>query len=327
MKVGVLGAGKMGGVHARQYARMTDVELYIHGKDGAATNDLCSETGAHACRSVEEVLQQVDVVDVCLPTDLHLQAVLQALDHKRPTITEKPMARTLPECRQMIRASEESDVALGVAHVVRTFPEHRLARTKVLAGELGKVASVLMRRGGTAPVGSEGWFQDFDRSGGVFLDLAVHEFDWLLWTLGPCTLVSANSVVLGRRVNGAEVPGDYGLATLSFASGAVAHVEATWLDPGGFRTVLEISGSEGCLEFDSRSEPVLRTSTEQSSNHESRMAADDDPYYLELEAFLQSVQDGIAPPVTCREGAAAVAVAEAAIKSARSGQPVVPEQV
>ena len=327
MKVGLLGAGKMGGVHGRQYAQMPDIEIMAYDTDPEPLSALVNETGATACGSADELIADADFVDVCLPTDRHLSHVMAAIKAGKTTLTEKPMGRTLAECRQMIEASESTGVTLGVAHVVRTFPEHALAHKQVLEGAIGRVASVRMRRGGTAPYGSEGWFQDFDRSGGVFLDLAVHEFDWLLWTLGPCTLVCANSVTLGKRVAGAEFEGDYGTATLSFACGAIAHVEATWLDPGGFRTVLEVSGSDGCIEFDSRMEPVLRSNTGSGTKTESHTAPCDDPYRLELAAFVECVRTGGPPPVTAREGAAAVAVAEAAIMSAQTGQPVVPEAV
>src|SRR5688572_21354255 len=113
-----------------------------------------------------------------------------------------------------------------------------------------------MRRGGGQPKGEGMWFRDYERSGGVLLDLAVHDFDWLRWTLGEISQVYSRSLGITRGSGP-----DYALTTLSFASGAVAHVESTWMDPSGFRVAVEVAGSEGIIEYDSRLTPSLRTHT------------------------------------------------------------------
>ena len=179
-----------------------------------------------------------------------------------------------------------------------------------------------MRRGGRSPKGSDLWFHNYDRSGGILLDLAVHDFDWMLWTIGDVKSVFSRSVRLGHTIEDAEFDGDYSLTTLEFVNGCVGHAETTWLDPTGFRATLEVCGSEGMLFHDSREVATLRIHTADGSRQESNLAAADDPFYSELRGFLDAVQGGKDAPVSAEDGMKAVAVAHAAIESAKTGRAV-----
>jgi predicted dehydrogenase len=206
--------------------------------------------------------------------------------------------------------------------VVRYFADFATGHRLVKNGAVGTPAAARTRRGGLAPVGSKGWFQDHHRSGGVLLDLAVHDFDWLRWTLGEVKHLYARSV----GIQAGSGP-DYALTTITFESGAVAHVEATWMDPGGFRTTFEIAGSKGLIEHDSRQNVALKTTIEGKSFADGAISATDDPYFLELSGFLKAVTDKTTPPITGEDGALAVGIALAAIESAKTGQVVVPERL
>ncbi|HEY0867681.1 MAG TPA: Gfo/Idh/MocA family oxidoreductase, partial [Fimbriimonas sp.] len=128
-----------------------------------------------------------------------------------------------------------------------------------------------------------------------------------------------------RSVGAASGTGpDYALTVLTFDSGAIGHVEATWMDPSGFRTTYEVCGSDGMIQFDSRETPSLRTHTEGKTALESNQSPLDDPYYQELNAFLGAVKDGTTPPVTGYDGMMAVSIALAALESAKTGRIVAP---
>lgn len=323
VKVGVIGAGGMGTVHSMKYAEMPDVEMHIYDMVEERVVGHSERFKSVKHHSMESIFEAVDAIDVCLPTDLHTEVGIACLEAKIPTLMEKPMAATVEECRVLMETAQVNETLLMPAQVVRFFPEYKRAHEVIAAGKIGKPASARMRRGGKAPAGFQGWFQDLDRSGGVLLDLAVHEFDWLRWTFGEVTTVMARSVRMGKQVQWAEFVGDYALITLTHEGGAVSHVEATWMDPRGFRTTLEISGSEGVLEFDSRQNPSLRTHLEDpTSRVESLIHISDDPYYLELEAFLRAARGEIEAPVKPIDGLRAVEIARAAMKSAETMEPV-----
>lgn len=322
-RVGIIGAGGMGRTHARHYSKMEDVALVIFDIDRNAAEALQAQaTNAIVVTSIDQLLSNVDAVDVCLPTHLHVDTVLTALEARLPTLCEKPLARTVAECSQLVDAAHRYGTLLMPAQVVRFFPEFETAHRLVASGRLGTIAAIRTRRGGGQPKGAGDWFRNPDLSGGVLLDLAVHDFDWILWTFGPAVKVFSQALTWSH----AGVL-DYALTTLTLESGTLAHVEATWADPSGFRVTFEVAGTDGLLEFDSRQKATLRMATAEGTRSEANLAASDDPYFKQLQAFLRAARREAPPPVTPEEGMAAVAIAEAAMQSARSGQPVAPARI
>lgn len=323
MKVGIVGAGGMGNVHALKYSLMEDVEIHVFDISRPKLEAFSRRHSITPHSSYPGMLEIVNAVDVCTPTDTHAAIAIPALEKGLAVLVEKPMAGSLEDCQAMVDASAKSGAPLMPAQVGRFFPEHRRAHDLIASGKIGKPASVRVRRGGRAPMGQDGWFQDPGRSGGVLLDLAVHEFDWLWWTLGPVEEVMSRSVTLGPAIEGADFVGDYALTTLTHKSGCISHVESTWMDPSGFRTTIEAAGSEGVIDFDTRQNPSLRTHLQDvPSRAENLMLPNDDPYYLQLRAFVDGVAGRSPFPVTAEEGVLAVKVALAAIESARTCQPV-----
>lgn len=323
VKVGILGAGGMGNVHARQYQKMSDLDLHFFDPLPEKAEGYAKQWSATPLDSVEAVISKCDVVDVCLPTDLHTDAGLKAIAAGRAVFIEKPLARTLEDCRKLIGAAGDANVPLMVGQVVRFFPDFALGHRLVKSGKIGTPAAARTRRGGLAPVGSKGWFQDHHRSGGVLLDLAVHDFDWLRWTLGEVKHLYSRSVGIS-----AGTGPDYALTTLTFETGAVAHVEATWMDPGGFRTTFEVAGSNGLIQHDSRQNVALKTTVEGGKSFsDGAISATDDPYYKQLRGFIDAVKNGQETAVTGYDGAMAVSIALAALESAKTGRVVVPERV
>lgn len=318
----------MGNVHARQYRKMPDVDLTFFEPADDRREKFSKAWDCAPSDSVEAILASCDVVDICLPTDMHLAFGLQAIAAGKAVFLEKPMVRDLAEGAQLIAAADKARVPLMPGQVVRCFPEFRKGHDLVMQGKVGKPAAAHTRRGGLAPRGGAGdWFMDHARSGGVLLDLAIHDFDWLRWTLGEVSSVYARSV--GAHTGSGP---DYALTTLSFDSGAVATVEATWMDPSGFRTTYEVCGSEGMIEYDSRNAASLRThlappkdgDPPRRGGNEGPLSGTDDPYYRQMKGFLDAVRTGTPPPVSGLDGLIAVSIALAAMESARTGQAVRP---
>ncbi|HLO99728.1 MAG TPA: Gfo/Idh/MocA family oxidoreductase, partial [Fimbriimonas sp.] len=235
----------------------------------------------------------------------------KAIAAGKHTFIEKPIEVSYSTALPILDAAEKADVVVTVGHVLRYFGMYRKAHDVVKSGQLGKPAAVRMSRTGIMPGGVNNWFGDHSLSGGVFIDLAVHDFDWLLWTLGPAKSVFAKSI--GATTGQGK---DYGLATIEFEIGALAHVEASWMETEAGRTAFEVCGSEGMLEYDSRNVPTLR----QGNSLEQHHLPDDDPFYLQLLNFVRAAQGESAQAVTVREACEALRLAEAALESAKTGQ-------
>lgn len=322
-KVAVIGAGGMGAVHAAAYARMSQAELVaICDERTEAAEELAGKHSAKAFGSVDEMLAGVeaDVVDICTPTPTHLELIKKVSAAGKNICSEKPLARTTGQAMEAVRVCEEAGVTLFVAQVVRWFPEFRRLHELIHSGAVGDVGMVRTSRCGCAP---PGWFSDWKLSGGVVLDLIIHDFDWIRWTFGPVKRVYAKGLI------DSGIPGkDYALVTLRMESGVIAHVEGSWARPSGFETSVEVAGSGGLLSFSSSESTPLTIQLEGKDGGQTGMIVPEsptlaDPYYLELQHFIECLEEGRAPDVKAEDGLEAVRIADAALRSMSTRQPVV----
>lgn len=329
IRVGIIGSGGMGNVHARQYSKRSDVDVAFYDHNPGRAEGFRKSWGFEFLSGIDELIKRSDVVDVCLPTPAHHEIGLKVIAQGKALFMEKPVARTVKQAHELYQAAEKANVPFMPGQVVRFFPEYVQAQKAVASGKIGKPAAARASRGGGAPSGEGGWFMDHTKSGGVLLDLSIHDFDWLRWTLGE--VKSLYSRTLGAAT---DMGPDHGLTTLTFDNGCVAHVEGTWMDPGGFRTTFELAGSGGLIQHDSRQNvPLQTTSTKTASeksegaplpSYDGNLIELEDPYFLELDAFLTAVRTGSKPPVTGLDGLHAVSIAEAAIESSKTGKVVSP---
>lgn len=317
--IGILGAGGMGNVHARHYRRMPDVELYFYDPDQGQAEVLIERHQIGLAPSEEDLIARCDLIDLCIPTPLHLKSGLKAIAAGKAVFIEKPLAGSLEDGVRLVEAAEKASVPLMPGHVVRFFPEFAAGYRMVKRGDVGTPAAARLRRGGGTPKGAGGWFLDHSRSGGVLVDLAIHDFDWLRWTLGEVKHLYARSV--GAKTG--QGP-DYALTTLTFDSGCIGHVESTWMDPGGSRATYEVAGSKGLIQYDSRNTPTLRTNAGGKSINEAPLLGADDPYYNQLRGFIEAVTKREPPPVSGHDGLMALSISLAARDSAVRDKVVAP---
>ena len=294
MKVGVVGAGFIGAIHLDAYAKMPEVEVVgVADARPETVTAGAAIVGAHAYPSYEELVaaEDVDIVDVCLPTAYHRQLALKAAREGKHVILEKPIARTLEDAEAIIEAfstSSSTHQRLFVGHVVRFFPEYQRIKAMVDAGDLGTLGVVRTSRRSPFLTGWNDWYADLRISGGMLLDLLIHDFDFLRWALGEVERVYARGM-MGREYNRL----DYALVTLRFASGAIAHVEGQWGYPGEFNYSIEVAGSRALVTADS-TEPgsvqLLGGTTDPGESPD--FLTGKSPYQRELEHFIHCIATG-----------------------------------
>lgn len=315
MRIALIGAGTMGTVHARSWAGIAGAELVaVHDPRAEAASALAARFGGRYCTDWASLLATgPEVADICVPTDLHRDYAVRAAAAGLHVIVEKPIALNLADAHAMAEACAGAGVGLYVAHVVRFFPEYVRARQAVAVGELGRVGIVRTFRGGGFPRGSDDWFGGPARSGGLILDLLIHDLDWLRWTLGPVARAFARA--LPRHA----------LATLRFASGAMADLEGTWAYPAGFGTAFEIAGSEGILSHRSDRSAPLRIQGDPASGGVPVPVPSvaQSPYARELAHFHACLRGEAEPVVTAADAIAALELALAVRRSAETGLPEV----
>jgi len=316
----------MGSVHAEAYANNPNAELVgiADSREGAASA-LAAKTGSRAYESLEQLMnaENPDVIDICLPTFLHKPYVLQAASYGKHVICEKPISGSLKDAREMIDACTAAGVRLFVGHVLRFFPEYAKTRELVQAGQIGRIGTIRTERVSAAPRGHDGWYRDFSRSGGVLLDLLLHDFDWLRWTFGEVERVYARSLL----ASGETSEPDHAFVTLRFHSGAIGYANGSWAYPEGFATRLEVAGDAGILSVNSEDSVTNRSllanrQADQAAVQVPQSALARSPYEDELGHFLRCLETGEEPIVTCEDAYEALKISLACIRSAETGQAV-----
>ncbi len=217
----IIGTGVIGNDHAKAYVKMKNANL-------VAIADINEEKGKEAAekfgckhyKDAEEMLQkeQVDIVDICLPSFLHEEYVLLAAKYKKHVICEKPVTLTLESMDKMLAAVKAAGVRFMVAQVVRFWPEYIEIKKKYDAGEFGDVKMVYANRLAQHPNWAT-WHKDPQKSGGGLFDLHLHDIDYLQYLFGNVKSVYA--------VGSASKTGcwNHVMTTLKFQNGRSATAE------------------------------------------------------------------------------------------------------
>jgi predicted dehydrogenase len=325
MKVGIAGVGFMGTTHAAGWAATAAHIVGFCAETMDESLSIAQHYHAPVYPDFQALLNDVDVIDICTPTHLHYEMVMQAARAGKHIVCEKPLARTVEQAQDMIKACRTAQVKLLVAHVVRFFPEYATAQAAVQHGQIGTPAIIRLMRGSYRPKKPAGnWFLDFDKSGGMLLDLMIHDFDYARWIAGEVESVYARSVGSAHP----DSPIEYGLAILKHTHGALSHVMGAWAyPPPTFRTALEIAGDGGLIEWTSDSTEPIKLLLRKASAEAPDVGLPgsplrESPYTTQIKEFYAALKEDKPARVTAEDGLAAVQIALAAIESAQTGQPI-----
>lgn len=241
LKVGLIGCGFMGAMHANCYKNIEGVEL-------VALADLRREKAEELSAGTSAVLYgdgkdliasaDVDIIDICLPTYLHAEYAMLAMEKVKYVFVEKPVALTAEEGKAMIEKSRATGAQVQVGQVIRFWDEYVELKKIVEGGVYGKVVNANFRRISPRPTwGWNNWLLDFKLSGGAGQDLHIHDVDYVLSLFGePKSFYSV------KNVNGEK--NSY-VNTVMQYDDFVVGVEGTWDLPGShpfeatFRVVFE----------------------------------------------------------------------------------------
>jgi predicted dehydrogenase len=269
---------------------------------------------------LSELFARVDLVDVCTPTDTHAEIARAAIAAGIPVICEKPLTRDSATARDLVDAAARAGVGLYPAHVVRYVGAYERLREVAYSGELGRPVFARFTRVGQAPTWG-GWFADPIRSGGIILDQTIHDIDQALATCGPVASVHA------RLSSPPDAATASALLVLTHTNGAISHVVGVWGPPHTpFRTTYRVVGTRATVEHDSDDVRHIRIRGAQAPEAAQGIpddAGEPSPFEAELADLLNAALTGAPARVDAEDGVAAVAVAEAAIRSALEGETVI----
>lgn len=328
MRVAVIGVGAMGKNHARIYADMPGVELVgVADQSLAAAQSVAARYSARGYNDLAQLLERErpQAVSVAVPTSDHLAAALAVIASGAAVLVEKPIASSVAEGQQMLRAAQQAGVPLMVGHIERFNPAVMALKQRLEAGELGCLFQIDARRQGPYPVRV--------RDVGVVIDLAVHDLDVMRYvTQSEVVRVYAETA---RRLHTSHEDLLAGLVRLS--DGAVGTLTINWLTPAKIRE-LYVTGERGMFRVDYLTQDLyfFENTGAQSGQWETlqvlrgvsegrmirHVVAKKEPLQAELEAFLAAVRGEAEPPVSGEDGLRALALAQAIVRSGERHHPV-----
>lgn len=335
LRVGIIGFGGMGQVHFDRYRRLVtegypiklvsicDIdEAKLRGTDAVGDVGATVKPGQHDLSSyslytdMDDMLknEQLDFVDIALPTYLHAEASIKAMEAGFHVLCEKPMALDSRQCLEMIAASQRTGRTLMIAHCLRFWPEYEYLKAAVDDGRYGRVTSAYLFRGGFTPRWSyQNWLLQKDKSGGCLLDQHIHDIDTINWILGKPDKVStvASNVIEGSGY-------DMVSTNYIYSDGKVVNAQDDWTLNGdfGFQMEFRVNFERGNMVY---RDGKLKVNPESGPGFEPELPKED-AYTREIKYFVSRLIAGepieIAPPTSSAD---TIKIAEAEVESAKRG--------
>ncbi len=324
MKVAVIGVGSMGRNHARVYSELAEAELVaVSDADAKQAGAIAEKFGVRAYTDFREMLakEKPEAVSIAVPTVLHEEVGMAALEAGAHVLMEKPIAATVEEGQHLIAKAKSVGKQLMVGHIVRFNPAIQALKQKLTAGELGRIFQVFCRRAGPFPS------RILDV--GVVVDLAPHDVDLMRFLTGadPIRVYAETE----RRLHTNHEDLLWGV--LRFADGITGSLEINWLTPTKVRETL-VLGERGLFRVDDLTQDLYFFENELAKNVQwtaletlkgvsegsmTRFAIPRfEPLKAELQSFLKAVHDEKPVPVSGEDGLAALRISLALVESGQT---------
>ncbi len=249
-KVGIAGIGKIGERHLAAYSNIENVEVSgLYDADRALSLQKAKEAGIRCYDSLDRLIEDnVDIVDVCVPTQFHHTIILKALEKGKHIFCEKPLTYRLDYAREIQSAAERYGKKVMVGYLYRFHPAFELLKTVLDKDVIGKPYYALFRLGGRG--GHRAWKHQTDTGGGAVLDMLTHMLDLSLYSLGAPVEVAPlfSGVILKERIiDGEQVQVDAEDCVslrMKTASGAQVFLQGDLITPS-FTNIVEVHGDNG----------------------------------------------------------------------------------
>ncbi|WP_100331163.1 Gfo/Idh/MocA family oxidoreductase [Bacillus xiapuensis] len=329
IRCAVLGLGRLGYWHAENLAfNIKGAELVsvidpLEGRAEQVARELgVSKWSQHPNDAFND--DQVDAVVIVTPTSTHAQMIQLAAAHGKQIFVEKPLTQELTEADDVLTAIEKYNTVCQVGFMRRFDPAYAEAKRRIEAGDIGKPLYFKgVSRDGNVP------HEDFIKhSGGIFLDIAIHDYDIARYLMNQeiSSVTSRGNILLeSSRFMKAYDDVDQGLSYLTFDEGASGDVETMRVAPYGYDIRGEVVGTEGAIQIGSMRCNDVRLLSKNGSTYD---LVQDFPtrfknaYLLEMMHFISCLQTGDTPKCTAADGKAALEVAAAATQSFKTGETV-----
>lgn len=312
LRIGVIGYGFIAKVHIANIIKFSYVKITsVFSRTKKSVNGL-NDFSFYLDYKEMIKREQLDTVIIATPTYTHREITCYCADQGINIFLEKPMAITLEECDAIIDSINENKIKFFVGHVLRFWSTYGSVKSYLIShySKIGDIHSIIAKRLGSFP--RRIWFADQSKSGGVILDLSIHDIDYASWILGNVESVSCKASKLSKY--GMEVFGE-STTNLNFKKNKIAKCEASWAKPADFQfyTYTQIKGSERTIELDA--DKIYNDELLGIKN----IFKSDNGYYNQMKHFLDVILNKNNKfLVSAKEGKEAVKICLAAINSAEN---------
>ena len=325
VRFGLLGAGRIGKVHAKAISGDADARLVaVADAVQPAAEAIAGQYGC-AVRSIEaiEAAKDIDAVVICTPTFTHAELIERFARAGKAIFCEKPVDLSLARVKDCLKVVEATEAKLMVGFNRRFDPHFRAVRATIDAGTIGKVEMVTItsRDPGAPPVAY------IETSGGIFRDMTIHDFDMARFLLGEevATVQAAASVLTDPDIAAA---GDFDSASviLTTASGRQCLISNSRRATYGYDQRIEVHGSLGLVSAENQRPVSIEVATAAGYTrpplHDFFMTRYTEAYAGEIAAFIAAIADGAVISPDGQDGLAALALADAALLSVKEDRRV-----
>ncbi|MBK5933573.1 myo-inositol 2-dehydrogenase [Rhodovulum imhoffii] len=328
--IAVLGTGRMAHVYGPKINAHPGLRLeVVYNPRMSSAENAAARYGGRAMDDLGAVLgdPRVDAVVIATPTNTHLEYIDKAARAGKPIYCEKPLDHSLERVEQALTTLKTHPVPFMLGFNRRFDPDNLALRNAVQTGEIGRLTMVMSwsREPSPPPIGY------VRASGGYFVDATIHDIDLLCWIAGehPVEVQAAGSCMFDPEI-GAQGDFDLTMTTLKMPSGALAHINNSRACSYGFDQRLEAFGDKGMVQtLNHRDDNLVRwndrCTVARAPLRHFFLERYDQSFYNALDEFHAALTSGRAPSATAQDGQAALAIALACAKSAKTGQAVTPD--
>ena len=329
LNVGLIGLGRLGRVYARDLAgRIPETKLVaVADPQGNLAKEIAEEFDV--ARSYTDPLALIDdnnveALVIVTPTHVHREQVIAAAASKKPTFCEKPPALSLAEVSQMKSAIEGSGVFFQMGFMRRFDPGYAAAKKQIDSGRIGM--PLVFKATSRDPFRPSLEYANPKSSGGMLLDMGIHDFDLARWFMGEVRTVAAIGATIAYPELATVGDIDNAIASLIFQSGKLGVVDLTRSGIYGYDISTEILGLEGTIRIGYlRETPIVVMTKANGVSHDTVpyfMERFRDAYTNQLQNFAQNVLSDRPAPITIDDGMEALRVGVAATRARETGTTV-----
>jgi inositol 2-dehydrogenase len=329
LNVGLIGLGRLGRVYARDLAgRIPETKLVaVADPQGNVAKEIADEFDVPRSYTDTQALiddKSVEAIVIVTPTHVHKEQVIAAAHSKKPTFCEKPPALSLAEVAAMKGAVEKSGMFFQMGFMRRFDPGYAAAKKQIDSGRIGM--PLVFKATSRDPFRPSLEYANPKSSGGMLIDMGIHDFDLARWFMGDVKTVSAIGATIAYPELATVGDIDNAIASLTFQSGKLGVVDLTRSGIYGYDISTEILGLEGTIRIGYlRETPIMVMTKANGVSHDTVpyfMERFRDAYTNQLQNFAQNVLSDRPAPITIDDGMEALRVGVAATRARETGATV-----